>query len=163
MKGAEANASNGGSGNIYIGQEIYKEENPTITYIPPCNFILPPYTLASPTTITLPVYTTSLEIAWSTVLTVTVGATETATSTITRTIQTTTISIPLIMTDRINIWHWNITPTAPSLRSYQLTSSILPSLIHITKSGVPSANLPVTRILTLPPFPYKTDIINPFF
>jgi chitinase len=163
MEGAEANASNGGSGNIYIGQEIYKEENPTITYIPPCNFILPPYTLASPTTITLPVYTTSLEVAWSTVLTVTVGATETATSTITRTIQTTTISIPLIMTDRVNIWHWNITPTALSLRSYQLTSSILPSLIHITKSGVPSPNLPVTRILTLPPFPYKTDIINPSF
>ncbi|KAL4911869.1 hypothetical protein BDW62DRAFT_207015 [Aspergillus aurantiobrunneus] len=138
-----------GSGDVFIDPSIWEDENPTITCQPPCNFILPPTVMATPTVITLPPYTTDLEVAW------------TEDGTITRTVQTTTITLPPITTQTISFWN----QTFPPGDSFTFTPipSILPPPIVITNDPNPESSEgvshpPVTRTIT--PYPYPTEIMG---
>ncbi|KAI9035546.1 uncharacterized protein KD926_003248 [Aspergillus affinis] len=60
MEGATPDGSDSDSENVFIGQDIYSQEYSTIRYILPCNFIFPPMTLSSATTISFEPCTTDL-------------------------------------------------------------------------------------------------------
>lgn len=171
MEGADPDGDDSGSGNVLIGHEIYSEEQPTISCIPPCNFIFPPLALSTPTTISFEAYTTSLEVVWPTTTVVTLpnGALSTSTG-YSRTIHTTTLQFPPITTTAIPAWNWNITEGLPKDPVYRLSSSLLPPPYRITNPvnpelttpGVPPT--PVIRSVTPPPYPWSTnsDDRNPF-
>lgn len=54
------NGSNGGSGDIYIGPDLWTNATKEISCEPPCTIILPPFPLASPITIDWPPYQTTI-------------------------------------------------------------------------------------------------------
>ncbi|KAL7912414.1 pectate lyase superfamily domain-containing protein, partial [Trichoderma velutinum] len=55
-----------GSGFVFLDPTIWSQQKPTVQCSPPCTLILPPVTLSTTTTITFPLYTTSLEVGWTT-------------------------------------------------------------------------------------------------
>ncbi|OJD26787.1 hypothetical protein ACJ73_01828 [Blastomyces percursus] len=133
-RGADPRGGDGGSGEVYISPEIFKEKDPGIACVPPCTFIMPPISLNSPATITLPLYTTSLEVAWPTTQLVTLPGGSGSTSTgLVRTIQTTTLTIPPITTSKISLWNWKVTDLDASSSRYTPISSILPPPFIITE------------------------------
>ncbi|KAJ6084467.1 hypothetical protein N7486_011267 [Penicillium sp. IBT 16267x] len=168
VDGANPDGSSGGSGDVYIDPGIYSSKNPTVTCVPPCNLILPPWTLPSFTTITFPDYETSLEVAWTTTITTTISEVATVITTIARTVETTTIPIPPVITNIIDVWNWNITIPSATVTTYHPVSSILPPPITIIDDPNPASitgvvHPPVTRTITVPPYPYQSDDIDPFF
>ncbi len=91
--GGQGGESGGGlAAVVYIHPSNWKETNPVINCQPPCTFILPPLVLPTPTTIRLPLYTTSLDVAWS------------EPTGWTSTVQTTTLTIPPVVTTAIDVW-----------------------------------------------------------
>ena len=85
------------------------------------------------------------------------------TSTIGRAIETTAITIPPVTTTAINFWNWNITLGNVTSTIHILTSSILPPPVTLvddenpeSKTGV--SHPPVTRTITVPPFPYEITL-----
>ncbi|THC91217.1 hypothetical protein EYZ11_009321 [Aspergillus tanneri] len=132
MAGASPDGSDSGSGDVYIGPEIY-EGNNTIHFFPP--------------------YTTSLEVAWpTTTVTATLEDGSVTTSTgYSRTVKTTTLTIPPVTTDKIDVWNKNLTSLIDRT-SFILQSSILPPPFYITKSPQATG----TRAITVPPFPWST-------
>ncbi|TGJ82575.1 hypothetical protein E0Z10_g6178 [Xylaria hypoxylon] len=63
--------NSGGTGEgaesiVYIDSSIWGDTGPVINCEPPCTFILPPLQLPTPSTVTFPPYTTSVDVAWST-------------------------------------------------------------------------------------------------
>lgn len=78
----DPDGADSGSGNVYVGAEIYEHDWPSIACIPPCNIIFPPLTLSTATTISFEPYTTSLEVVWptTTVTTLEEGVVSTSTS-----------------------------------------------------------------------------------
>ncbi|OJD14111.1 hypothetical protein AJ78_05511 [Emergomyces pasteurianus Ep9510] len=133
LGGADLEGADGGSGVVYISPDILKKQDPVIACVPPCTFIMPPISFDTPTTISLPPYTTSLEIAWPTTQLVTLSGGSVSTVTgLARTIQTTTITIPPITTSRIELWNWKVTDPEASSAKYTLISSILPPPFVIT-------------------------------
>ncbi|PGH03305.1 chitinase [Blastomyces parvus] len=133
LRGADPKGGDGGSGEVYISPEIFKKKDPGIACVPPCTFIMPPISFAKPSTITLPLYTTSLELAWPTTQLVTLPGGSVSTSTgLARTIQTTTLTIPPVTTSMVNLWNWKVTDLDVSSSRYSLTSSILPPPFVIT-------------------------------
>lgn len=150
-----------GSGDVYISPEIWSEPNPTIACYPPCTFILPPYPLASESTIPFPLYTTSLEVAWPTtsVSTGSNGQVSTIT-TVRRTTETTTLTIPANTQSTLDVWNWEFNNTALTKTTYQVTSSIEPIPFVITDDPNPGSSSGVshpvqTRTITAPPYPYS--------
>ncbi|OAX79842.1 hypothetical protein ACJ72_05835 [Emergomyces africanus] len=133
LGGADLQGADGGSGEVYISSDILKKQDPVIACIPPCTFIMPPISFGTPTTIILPPYTTSLEIAWPTTHFVTLPGGSVATTTgLARTIQTTTLTIPPITTSKVDLWNWKVTNPEASNATYALISSILPPPFVIT-------------------------------
>ncbi|EEQ31286.1 symbiotic chitinase [Microsporum canis CBS 113480] len=163
LDGASMDGGSGGSGDVYISPEIYDNDNPQVSCVPPCNLIMPPWTLPTPTTISFPPYITSLEVVWTTTTTITLsnGAISTSTG-ISRTIQTTTLTIPPVTTSVIEMWNWNITEASATYTEYTLTSSVAPAPFIITNDPNPESSAgnsqPVaTRTITPPPYPYSFD------
>lgn len=98
------NTGEGPSGDVYVDPSIWSSANPIVHCIPPCQYILPPLTLSSVTTITFPLYTTSLEVAWETTSLITLLNGQVSTSTgYKRTTEKTTLTIPPITTDKIDL------------------------------------------------------------
>ncbi|KAL8966795.1 MAG: hypothetical protein Q9183_003206, partial [Haloplaca sp. 2 TL-2023] len=149
----------GPSGDVYIDPAIWNDTSPVISCIPPCQYILPPITLNEVTTITFPLYTTSLQVAWRTTIVTTLPGGEVSTSTtFDRTVQTTTLTIPPLTTSKINVWNVNIT-AGVTATPITLTSSILPPPFTITDDRNPRNEPGVThpvvhRTVTPPPYPY---------
>lgn len=144
-----------GDAIVYIDPSIWSEENPEINCQPPCSFVLPPFQLPEPTTISIPPMTTSLEIAYPRT-TVVSGSTSTYYSRVT---VTTTITVPAITTTEIEVWGYEVDNTDSSSTvssSFFVTSSITPPVMTITdepdeeETGRP----PRTRTIRPPPFPY---------
>ncbi|KAM5499911.1 putative chitinase [Microsporum canis] len=135
LDGADLEGGDSGSGDVYISPEIYTVQNPGIACIPPCTFIMPRLTLDKVTTITFPLYTTSLEVLWWTAQAITLpgGAISSSIGSM-RTIQTTTITIPPLITSVLDMWHWPVTETDLSSTTYVVVSSILPPPFMITNS-----------------------------
>lgn len=134
LDGADPDGADSGSGDVYIGPEIYDDQDAVVICVPPCNFILPPISLESDTTITFPPYTTSLEVAWPTTSVVTLEDGSVSTSAgLGRTIQTTTLTIPPITTSMINVWNWPVPEDDDSNDHIEVMSSILPPPFIITE------------------------------
>lgn len=138
---------------------IWSSANPTISCIPPCIYILPPITLSTITTITFPLYTTSLEVAWKTTSVTTLPGGQVSTITVyDRTTVKTTLTLPPMTTNQIDVWNVNITAgVTGSLLT--VTRSILPPPFTITDSPNPRSepgvtHPPVHRTITPPPFPH---------
>lgn len=146
-------------GVLYVAPDVYTEINPVVTCSPPCQLILPPFILPTPTTVTFHPYSTSLEVAWTTTLTTTDSDQSTTTiTTIARTIVTTTLTIPPVTTTEINFWNTAI-PNSTNVTAIWLTTSILPPPFTITDNPDPLSqgvtHPPVTRTITPPPWPYS--------
>ncbi|KAH2126370.1 hypothetical protein KXV68_002718, partial [Aspergillus fumigatus] len=119
--------------------------------------------LDAPTTIDLGGgYPTSLEVAWSTTKTVTVGSITTVTSTITRYIMPTTIPLTPITTDTINYYNWNISDIVTSSIGTLIPSIEIPPVVvtddpnPLNETGITHLPL-VTRTVSIPPWPWNTD------
>lgn len=160
---SSATNTSGPSGDVYISPSIWSDADPVVYCVPPCLFILPPLALPSPATITFPLLTTSLEVAWLTSQVTTLANGHVSTSTgYNRITKTTTLTIPPVTTSLIDLWNVNVTVTETDTSSvFYITSSVLPPPFTITddrnplsQSGV--TNPPVTRTITPPPYPYST-------
>ena len=146
---------------------IWSSANPIIYCIPPCIYILPPWTLSTTTTITLPLLTTSLEVAWQTSEVTTLQNGEISTSTgYEQVTEFTTLTIPPVTTNQINLWNVNITSGGLSSSLIYITSSILPPPFTISDDQNPQSqqgvtHLSVTRTITPLPYPYATTSPGP--
>ena len=229
--GGNSSAS-GGSGDVYIDPSIWTEPTPTAYCEPPCVLILPPLQLPSPTTISFPLWTATIEVGFPVVGAASVtdgkiisiapgataavvngvtqglvhlsatnkppvltidGSTVTANSAsafvingqtltpggspvtlagsatgtqsvaaFTRTVVTTTITIPPLTTTQIAFWNINVTGSSPT--SFSLTSSVLPPPFTITDNPSPFSGSnypPQTRTITPPPGPYAESGVTP--
>ncbi|KFY45423.1 hypothetical protein V495_02990 [Pseudogymnoascus sp. VKM F-4514 (FW-929)] len=87
--GVDDTASDGdsGSGPIYVNPDIYNDPDPTIQCYPPCTFILPPWVLPSPTTITMDPITVTYRDTWETTVTIDGGIVTTSAGSTTSTSQ----------------------------------------------------------------------------
>ncbi|KFA82003.1 hypothetical protein S40288_07998 [Stachybotrys chartarum IBT 40288] len=141
-----------GSGMVYIDPEVWEEDTPEVNCWPPCTFVMPPLLLGEPITISLPPYETSLDVAWA------------GTDGWHSTIQTTTLTIPVMTITTIDVWHITVreTRTGTGTRTgaratYYITPSIrLPTFI-ITNNLPETSNdgvtqPPGTRTITPPPY-----------
>ncbi|KAK8075259.1 glycoside hydrolase superfamily, partial [Apiospora hydei] len=98
----EAPDHGGGSGPIYIAPEVYDDENPTASCFPPCTFIMPPWVLDGPTTISQPPATVSYLDTWDT--TTDIGGGTIVTTAMTETTST-IITLPPVTTTEIEVWN----------------------------------------------------------
>ncbi|KAF7159650.1 hypothetical protein CNMCM5623_005030 [Aspergillus felis] len=162
MDGANIHGGSDGTGNFYAGQEVLGN-SPTVTAIAPVNIIFPKAVLDTPTTIDLGGgYPTSLEVAWSTTKTVTVGSITKVTSTITRYIMSTTIPLTPITTNRINYYNWNISDLVTGTIGTLIPSIEIPPVVitdhpnPLNETGVTHLPL-VTRTVSIPQWPWNTD------
>ncbi|KAL8713553.1 MAG: hypothetical protein Q9220_002415 [cf. Caloplaca sp. 1 TL-2023] len=160
LPGGSVTTISGGPGGPGSGGNAGSNGLQTMHCIPPCVLILPPITLPSATTITFPLWTTSLEVAWRTTTVTTLPNGQVSTSTgIQRITERTTLTIPPLTTNQIDVWNINISAGVSSTIIYP-TSSILPPPFTITddpnprhQSGV--THPPVHRTITPPPYPYS--------
>ncbi|KAI0201413.1 glycoside hydrolase superfamily [Astrocystis sublimbata] len=128
-----------GSGDIYIDNTVYVQPAPTVQCFPPCNFVFPPSTIPTATTVSFAPVRTALTIGDSVI-----------TTTITPSPVTTSV-----------IWFSNLhVSSGQSTSAFALTSSFKPDPIVVTLNGVTSTlALPATSILpdsstNLPPIIY---------
>lgn len=156
MDGANTDGGSDGTGNFYVGQEIFT--NHTVVGIAPINMIMPPSTLGSVTTIYPGPFTTSLEFACTTTATVTISSQVTVTTGISRTIKTTTISLDPIVTTEIPWWNWNLTSQDATSGTTVLFPSFTIPAIQITENPYCSGSPTTTssRTLVVPPWPWAT-------
>ncbi|QGA18027.1 hypothetical protein EYB26_005705 [Talaromyces marneffei] len=148
-----------GSGVVYIDPEIYHMPSPTIACLPPCTFVLPPWTLNSTTTIIVPATTIVVQDTWPSVSTDGNGVT---TSYYVTNTTTTIITPPPITTDIINVWnvHW-LDPTPTVIYP---TSSIVGPPFPLTESPhtQTSTTLPGTTYIYSPgPYPSASSSTGP--
>ncbi|KAM5370876.1 hypothetical protein ACJZ2D_008309 [Fusarium nematophilum] len=146
--GAPGSGSNGGggsgggeiddgSGDVYIDPSIWDDTNPEVSCDPPCNFILPPRIYPSPKTIELPPYTTDYEVVW------------TVSGKVTRTVETTTATLPPVTTKTISFWTQSFPPGPPF--TFSPIPRIVPSPFTVVRDPKPESSLsdvPVTRTIT---------------
>ncbi|OGM41754.1 bacteriodes thetaiotaomicron symbiotic chitinase [Aspergillus bombycis] len=162
MDGASAEGGSDGTGLLYVGQEIFGD-SPTVTAIAPVSIIFPKSIMSIPTTIDFGAgYPTSLEVAWGTTKTVTVDGITTVTSTVTRYIMPTTISLPPITTDTVYYYNWNISDIVTTSRGLLIPSFEIPPVIvtnhpnPLNETSVTHSPL-ATRTVSIPPWPWTTD------
>ncbi|KAJ5878943.1 hypothetical protein N7455_002408 [Penicillium solitum] len=171
MTGASTDGSDSGSGNFYVDGDVAKPKGSnTATAIAPVNLIVAPSSLSTPTTISVGPLVTPIEVAWTTTKTVTVSNKPTVTTTVTRTIQTTTFSIPSITASSIPWWNWNITGTDDTsssktlFPSFSLDSFTFRNTLSYqqtqTQSGINGSYVTITgsedRTFFPPPWPWST-------
>lgn len=80
--------------------------------------------------------------------------------TVGRTTETTTLTIPTVTQNTVDVWNWIINNTAVSTTTYRATSSIGPNSFVITDDPNPESSSGVshpvqTRNITAPPYPYS--------
>ncbi|KAJ5849007.1 glycoside hydrolase [Penicillium rubens] len=131
-----------------------------VTGVGPLNIIVAPSTLTSTTTFSIESLVTPIEVAWTTTKTVTISGQPTVTTTVTRTVQTTTFAIPEIRTTQIPWWNWNITATNVKDTSTTLFPSFaLDPIVFADKPDVLDMTYTATASRTLypPPWPWSTS------
>ncbi|KAL9635740.1 MAG: hypothetical protein Q9204_002513 [Flavoplaca sp. TL-2023a] len=93
--GGERNDSATGAEPILLPPSLWTAQDPVIQCEPPCIFVLPPLQLPTATTISFPLYTTTLDVAWLTaVVTTASGGAVLTIESYTRTLQETVLTIP---------------------------------------------------------------------
>jgi hypothetical protein len=129
--------------------EVWQTPNPTVQCVPPCTFVLPPYTLCEKTTIPWsPLTTTLLKITGGEKSTVTtsydalVGTTITKVTTVLITIKncqsstvTTTISVPAVTTNEIEFWPISVETTDAPRVTFQPVPMVMPQSFSISVSS----------------------------
>lgn len=165
MSGANTKGGSDGSGDVYLGDAVIDPKSNTATGIAPLNMVVAPSTLSSATTFSIEPLTTAIEVAWTTTETVTVSGKPTVTSTVARTIQATTFTIPDVTATVIPWWNWNITATGITKTSTTLFPSISLAPMTFRDRGNPEnitngtfATHTVTddRTFFPPPWPWST-------
>ena len=106
-----------GSSLVFIDPSIWQQPQPTVSCIPPCDLILPPYTLSAPTTINFPPFITTITEQW-------VNSSSTT--------SIFTLTFPPIVTTEIPVFNVNITDSSVSSATYSVTPSIFPPPTLIT-------------------------------
>ncbi|ETS74683.1 hypothetical protein PFICI_13167 [Pestalotiopsis fici W106-1] len=129
---------------VYIGTEVYQQ--PTAQCEPPCIMVLPPSKLPSSTTISLPEYTTSLEVGSST------AVNGEATFVVTTT--TITITLTSIVTDQYPMSNVHVTSQSGSSSIVAMPSVEVPPVSVVLTNGQGETS---TRVLSLPPWPAITN------
>lgn len=124
---------NGGGEVVYLAPGVYTGEPAQCTA--PCRFVLPPQALPSATTISIPPYTTSIELSPGT----------------TRTI---TVTVPAITTNSMEYYNVNITSGQSSGYTFTPTPSL--SIRPVTTTITLDGGATQVRTLTLPPWPAIT-------
>ncbi|KAJ9374868.1 CAZyme family GH18 [Paecilomyces variotii] len=115
----------GGSGVVFIDPGIFTETDPTIACIPPCTFVLPPWTLSTPTTISQPPVTQTLQQMWQSTVTDSSGVTSVV---VLSTTTVTTITVPPVTTETIDVY--NVVWTDIEETIIYFTSSVyMPSIV----------------------------------
>ncbi|CAI7670806.1 unnamed protein product [Penicillium pancosmium] len=166
MNGADTKGGSDGTGTLKVGSELFDSDDHEVTGIAPVNVIFPWITLPTPTAIPETTLSTSVEVAWETPKTVTSGTITTVTTTITRYVQDTVITVPPHTAYSHGFYNWNITQSNATFLVGTLWPSIPMPVVHITddpnplfESGV--SHKQVTRTINIPPWPWHTDNENP--
>ncbi|KAI0147783.1 hypothetical protein GGR57DRAFT_244744 [Xylariaceae sp. FL1272] len=161
--GSDGSGGGSGSGLVIIDPSIFGDPNPTVVCQPPCDLLIPPFTLPQTTTISFQPYTTSFEMWWAETTVVTNGAaTITSTLKTTTTTTTTTLIIPPLTTNAIEFWQVEVGEDVEDDDSLWVTTRILPPPFVITHTYPPAASItgpPKTRTIT--PRPYPTSVTHP--
>lgn len=142
-----------GSGTVIISPDIYNDPNPVVSCHPPCSFVLPPWTLPTPTVISMEPVTITYEENWRTTLTISGGIITTSAASYTSTV----ITVPPITTTEIPVWgvEWD-DDDDDFVGIITLTSSVTFPPVTLTK---PITTGEVTRdaiTWTYSPGPYPT-------
>ncbi|KAJ5710536.1 hypothetical protein N7488_004692 [Penicillium malachiteum] len=162
MSGASTDGGSDGTGDFYVGQEIYETDNNTVTGIGPINMIFAPSTPGSMITVYPGPFVTPIEVAWPITKTVTVNDTVVVTTTITRVIQTTSVTLDPIVTGLVNWWNWNITSPNKTSGSTVLFPSFTIGPIVIQDdpnplvTGTASHTVTSNRTIIVPPWPWSS-------
>ncbi|RHZ43443.1 glycoside hydrolase family 71 protein [Aspergillus thermomutatus] len=156
--GGGGSGSGSGDGDVYIAPSIWDSPSPVVQCQPPCSLIMPPLPLASPSTISIPPWSTPVEQSYWTTRTTTDndGSTTTyhgyeiATTTI-------TILFPTSVITEIPVWGISINASQTSPSTVEMTSSItLPHMVYVLP---PLASAPTptstTTTITPPPYPWS--------
>ncbi|KAK4170847.1 glycosyl hydrolase family 71-domain-containing protein [Triangularia setosa] len=141
--------ASGGGAAALIAPDIWTNPDPTplVGCSPPCNLILPPYTLPTPTTINCQPLTTTFVGRW---------ASNSAPAT-----TVTIITFPVITTTRIPVFNINITQAAINNVVFTVTPSIF-CIAPITVGPPPGVTVPsrssslITYSITSTPTPSTT-------
>ena len=120
---------------VYLAPEVYSGTPAQCTA--PCLFVLPPRVLPAPTTISIPLYTTSLEIG--------PGSTTTI-----------TVTVPAITTASIDYYNVQIT-SGQATTGYTFTPTASVSIPPITTTLKLPGGATQIRTLHLPPWPAITN------
>lgn len=146
-----------GSGWVTIDPIIYSSgPTATVQCVPPCTYVMPPLTLASPTVFSFPPFTTTLEVGW----TENAGLATTGTGpmpTYVTEIVTTVIQIPAVTTSIVPVFDVTVTNNNTV---FLLTPSIQPPPFNITDNSVFSGTTHSagTRTFYPPPWPYTLSL-----
>ena len=124
--GCQSGPCEAGSGPVIIDPKIWESASPTISCFPPCTFVLPPQTLSTAETITVPPATETFEETFPTTSNGITGYT-----TITK---VTTITIPMITASEISVYEFNWT-VSNSATQITVVSSIIPPPLTLTESS----------------------------
>ena len=148
--------SSAGSGTVTIDPLIWNEPAPTVECYPPCTYVLPPLTLAEPTTFIFPVLTTVITVGWYVTSTLVGGNGETYTDTYYDTItETTTITIPPVTTNVISWFEVPVTDTSATIDPFPSVTA--PSFIISDPTVIEGSTVPLnTRTFYPPPWPGTT-------
>lgn len=111
--------ANGGADDIYIGPDLWTNATAEISCEPPCTMILPPFPLATPTTVTWPEYITTI-------------ASSSAEVTVTKTI---TISIAPFAISEIPFWPITVASGQDGIAYINPMQSITPPSTTMTLPG----------------------------
>jgi hypothetical protein len=162
--GAGDNPSEEGSGVVYIDPEIWDtddDETGTVQCYPPCTYVLPPFTLSEPTTISFTPYTTSVEVGWFTSTEFEEGYSTVTTTVYESITHTTVISPPPVTLTTIPVRNVNISDNVTET-TFRVTYSVDVPPVVITnepKSGDPTSITvpPNTRTIYPPPWPWPEN------
>ncbi|KAL4997043.1 hypothetical protein BDV10DRAFT_186556 [Aspergillus recurvatus] len=155
---------------VYISPSIWTdaEDSAAVQRPAPCVLVLPDFPLGSTSVISRPPYVTTLDVAWPTAATLTAGGSTVTTTTVTRILQETIINAPAVTVTSLPIANLNITvpiqgnstlTIAPRPRFPAQTVTITNDPNPLSITGV--SHPPVTRSVTLPPWPQGTVIYYP--
>lgn len=151
-----------GDGPVLVSPDIYDDANPAASCYPPCTFVFPPWTLPSPTTISVDPVTVSYLETWETILTVEGGGVvTTGASSVTSTV----VTLPPITTTEIPVWEEYFTGDDDDddddeiIGLIVLTSSLRPPPVTLTRTP-PDPGFP-TITWTYSPGPYPTPVRTP--
>ncbi|KAI3092753.1 CAZyme family GH18 [Penicillium roqueforti] len=170
--------SGGGSGGgafnqstVYIDNSIWEGDAASpaeIHCVAPCVLVLPDFPLDGTSVYTRPPYHTTLDVAWPTVTKVTTNGAVITSTTVTRILQETTINAPKVTVTSLPMANINITiplgdddeiTITPKPRFPAQTVTITNDPNPLNETGV--RHPPVTRTVTLPPWPQTTVIYYP--